>query len=101
MKKLACLLATLCVFPTMTFANDRTEDGTVASRNVANATAGNTGNGNTTSAGAQSVDEAFISPAGADPPNRMVRHVGRSAYDPAEFLTMKLQGIERDSGDNH
>lgn len=95
MKKLASLLAALVLLPATAIANDRTEEGTAASRNVAerNLSSGNAGATNTMGFGIP-----YVNPAGSEPSKGLVNRYGVGAIATVEFLTIKRHGINFDSG---
>lgn len=80
MNKFALSLIALAALSTTALANDRTEEGTVASRNVYN--------------GAVWANEPIAN-------NEQASFAVQDSSAVSDFARMKLQGIEHDSGDGH
>jgi hypothetical protein len=91
MSKIACLFAVLCILPATAAANDRTEDGTAASRNVALQNDGLASTGVTSTA---AFAVPYVYPAGSDMSEVLSKRLSRGETDTIEFLTIKRQGIE-------
>ena len=102
MKNAVFLLITLCVLPTTAVANDRAEEGTAASRNVALLN-GQPNDFLVLTASTNDSEAAGIPtvrPTGSDPDEIMLRRYSVGNSDVVDFQTIKRRGIEFNGNSN-